>query len=47
MNQGPKGGNVRARRGLGVDSAAFAYSFGYIRAMLQILATTAPGAVEL
>jgi len=29
------------------DSAAFAYCFGYIRAMLQILATTAPGAVEL
>ena len=29
------------------DAVAFSYCFGYIRAMLQIIAMTAPGAVEL
>lgn len=29
------------------NAAAFAYCFGYIRALMQVLATTMPGAVEL
>jgi mannonate dehydratase len=29
------------------DAAAFAYCFGYIRALMQVLATTMPRAVEL
>jgi mannonate dehydratase len=39
--------HVPSLSGTSDDASSFAYCFGYIRALLQVLSDTMPGTVEL